>query len=76
MHRILALKFAAWLDPDFELWVYNTIDNILFGNYNKHMAAHLTREEAKAKMDLLQTKLLTEPTTALIKEYFEAKTTI
>ena len=21
MHRILALKFAAWLDPDFEVWV-------------------------------------------------------
>ena len=22
MHRVLALKFAAWLDPAFELWVY------------------------------------------------------
>ena len=25
MHRILALKFAAWLDPAFELWVYATM---------------------------------------------------
>ena len=33
MHRILALKFAAWLNPDFEIWVYSTIDNILFGSY-------------------------------------------
>jgi hypothetical protein len=29
MHRILALKFAAWLDPDFEVWVYLTIDQLL-----------------------------------------------
>lgn len=33
MHRILALKFAAWLNPDFEIWVYSTIDNLLFGSY-------------------------------------------
>ena len=30
MHRVLALKFAAWLNPRFELWVYLTIDNLLF----------------------------------------------
>jgi hypothetical protein len=33
MHRVLALKFAAWLSPDFELWVYTTIDKLLFGKY-------------------------------------------
>lgn len=32
MHRILALKFAAWLDPKFEVWVYATIDRLLFGD--------------------------------------------
>jgi len=31
MHRVLALKFAAWLNPAFELWIYRTIDEILFG---------------------------------------------
>ncbi len=31
MHRILALKFAAWLSADFEVWVYLTIDQLLFG---------------------------------------------
>ncbi|GAB3568826.1 hypothetical protein GCM10027578_22130 [Spirosoma luteolum] len=31
MHRILALKFAAWLDPRFEIWVYLTIDQIVQG---------------------------------------------
>lgn len=29
MHRILALKFAAWLNPAFEVWIYITIDQIL-----------------------------------------------
>lgn len=39
MHRILALKFAAWLNPDFEIWVYSTIERILFGK-------HAQREES------------------------------
>lgn len=30
MYRTLALKFAAWLDPDFEVWVYEMIEDILF----------------------------------------------
>lgn len=39
MHRILALKFAAWLNPTFELWVYSTIENLLFGK-------HVQREQS------------------------------
>ena len=39
MHRILALKFAAWLNPTFELWVYYTIENLLFGK-------HVQREQS------------------------------
>ena len=39
MHRVLALKFAAWLNPDFEIWVYSTIERILFGK-------HAQREES------------------------------
>lgn len=35
MHRILALKFAAWLDPDFEVWVFYTIDEILNHYYRE-----------------------------------------
>ena len=33
MHRILALKFAAWLSPEFEVWVYSTIEQLLFGKH-------------------------------------------
>ena len=39
MHRVLALKFAAWLNPAFEIWVYSTIERILFGK-------HAQREES------------------------------
>ena len=35
MHRVLALKFAAWLDPYFEVWVYSTIEELLFGRHVK-----------------------------------------
>jgi len=31
--RKLALKFAAWLDVEFEFWVFEKIDEILFGKY-------------------------------------------
>lgn len=34
-HRILALKFAAWLSPEFELWVYAKIDEILYDYYRR-----------------------------------------
>lgn len=30
MHRILALKFAAWLNPDFEVWIYYTVDKMIY----------------------------------------------
>jgi hypothetical protein len=57
MHRILALKFASWLDPDFELWVYSTIDQILFGKYR--MIEESLKESARRKnrMDELKNKL-------------------
>jgi phage antirepressor YoqD-like protein len=29
MHQKLALKFAAWLSPEFELWVYDRVEELL-----------------------------------------------
>jgi hypothetical protein len=29
MHKLLAYKFAAWLSPEFELFVYQTFDNAI-----------------------------------------------
>lgn len=34
-HRKVAIKFAAWLDPRFEVWMINQIDEVLLGNTNK-----------------------------------------
>lgn len=50
MHRILALKFAAWLDVEFELWVYSTIEKLLFGK-------HVEREESFERTLLLNNEM-------------------
>ena len=73
MHRKLALKFAAWLDVEFELWVFETLDEIIFGNYKKHWEAHARQEAEKVKMEDLKNELLTQPTVEKAIEYFEAE---
>lgn len=50
LHRVLALKFAAWLDPAFELWVYSTIEDLLFGR-------HVKREQSFEKTISLQKEM-------------------
>ena len=50
MHRVLALKFAAWLDSDFEVWVYSTIETLLFGK-------HVKREESFERTIALQKEM-------------------
>jgi hypothetical protein len=56
MHRVLALKFAAWLDPEFELWVYITIDKLMFGSTRTDLkekaAAELRRREIHERLIL------------------------
>jgi hypothetical protein len=47
MHRVLALKFAAWLNSNFEVWVYMTIDRLLFGR-------HVEREQSLERTIALQ----------------------
>lgn len=57
MHRILALKFAAWLNPAFELWVYSVIDELLFGHY-REMEDMLRRSaETRNRIDSLREEL-------------------
>jgi hypothetical protein len=72
-HQILALKFAAWLDPEFELWIYSTIRDILFGHYKQHWDAHVKQEDAKKRMESLKKKLLNNPTQEDVIAYFEAE---
>jgi hypothetical protein len=35
MHEILAIKFAAWLDSGFEVWVFLTVRDIMFETYKE-----------------------------------------
>ncbi len=39
MHEKLTLKFAAWLSPEFELWVFDKIQEILKNEYDAFHAA-------------------------------------
>ncbi|HPE87347.1 MAG: KilA-N domain-containing protein [Bacteroidia bacterium] len=47
MHRVLALKFAAWLDSDFEVWVFSTIDKIILGHYKEMRDATIEKLQAE-----------------------------
>lgn len=70
-NRLLALKFAAWLDPEFEIWIYTKIEDILFGSYRTHWEAHMRQETAKQEMEKLKGKLLADPTPEDVVSYFE-----
>ena len=58
MHRILALKFAAWLDPDFEVWVFSTIDKILYYHFQEIKDATVEKLKIEKKRDLMREELL------------------
>jgi len=58
MHRILALKFAAWLDPRFEVWVFSTIDQILLGHYREQREATTEKLRAEQLLEMKKKELL------------------
>ena len=47
MHQKLALKFAGWLSPEFELWVYDRIEELL--TKGKVEITHRSQEEIIAE---------------------------
>jgi len=54
MHRALALKFAAWLNPHFEVWVYMKIEDLLFGMFSKQKKR--LEQKAKDEIEIKQLK--------------------
>jgi len=58
MHRILALKFAAWLDPYFEVWVFHTIDKIILGQFKELRDATFEKLNAEKAKKLMEDELL------------------
>ena len=69
MHRILALKFAAWLDPQFELWVYYTIDKLINHYYREHRDAYIEKMSLAQQKEQKKQELLTKYPEAL--DYFK-----
>lgn len=69
--ELLAIDFATWLDVDFKIWVYQRIQDVIFGNYKKHWEAHARQEFAKQKMEEYKKQILTEPTPEKVARYFE-----
>jgi hypothetical protein len=58
MVRPLALKFAAWLDPDFEVWVYRTIDDLIFKYSRANNSKLMTKTQLLEKRARLVTILV------------------
>jgi hypothetical protein len=57
MHRILALKFAAWLDPNFEVWVFRLVDQLLFSDYHALKQSVKQSGGRKSKIEKLKNYL-------------------
>lgn len=74
MHRILALKFAAWLNPKFELWVYSTIEKLLFGKHVEREQSFERTLSFQKEMNFLRDK--PEKTGEDFDRYLEIQTLI
>ena len=61
MERSVALKFAAWLNPFFEVWVYKTIDQILFGEFVELKSKLKEAAGRKARIEILRKELTADP---------------
>jgi len=51
MRREVALKFAAWLSPDLEVWIFKTIDKILYQYFTIMQEIADEKKEIKTKFD-------------------------
>jgi len=72
MHRILALKFAAWLSPAFEVWVFTTIDKFLTEHARLQKEALIEKLTTKQKKELKKEEILEKyADNADLSEYFE-----
>ena len=69
VHRYLAIDFAMWLDPYFNYWVVQTIEEILFGYARKRDLSFKRTIEIKERMKILKEK--TQPTGEDFTEYLQ-----
>lgn len=71
MHRVLALKFAAWLNSDFEVWVYATIEKLLFGKHVEREKSFEKTLRLQKEMNFIRDKSPEERTGADFNRYLE-----
>lgn len=64
MHHLLAIEFAAWLDPSFKLFINIFIDYLLFGHYKRHWEASAKQKDAMDMQLKLQNQMLLKGATA------------
>lgn len=57
MDRRVALKFAAWLDPFFEVWTYKVIDELLFGEAKKLHEGIVDSARRRARIEELRREM-------------------
>jgi len=57
LDRRVALKFAAWLNPFFEVWVYKVIDELLFGEIKVLHESIVSSAQKRVRIDELRKKL-------------------
>ena len=57
MNRKLAIEFAAWLNPDFRLWILDVIERLLFSDFKEIQSTLQTKAEIKGKLRELFTEL-------------------
>lgn len=60
MNRKLAIKFASWLDPEFELWIYDTIETLRFSHYDNHLKALNAQQAEKLRFNNLCKKAVSD----------------
>lgn len=67
LHRDLGIKFAQWLDVDFEIWCNEQIKDILIGTLDQKRARHQATASFKLVTDVL--KITKEDTGEAPKPY-------
>lgn len=68
--RRLALKFAAWLSPEFEFWVFDTLDKIIFGHLKEFRDLLQKEVELKNIQPTLKQNLRDNPCSETVEAYF------
>ena len=72
MHRVVALKFAAWLSPEFDVWVFTTIDKLINAEFREQRDALMEKLTAKQKKEMKRQSIIDKYSDFPdIAEYFE-----